>query len=639
MGKLEDLQNELYRSGGTEPPVPRFFGKPKTRSEDARLAWKETPEVAYVSAPAGPSKKMSRFYWIALGILVLGIVSILGIFFFGFEGEPLRITILVKERAEAGEKVTYRILYKNVGAETLKDAELSFTYPAGAVPLRDQAETGKTPRTRILLSDLPKGREGSVELEARLYGREAEVKKAEVVILYRPEASSAKFISKAAGETTIVRVPIVLTVNAPGEVVSGQIAAVVIDYASNAESVFENVFLGITYPAGFEPISFDPGPAAESSVWSLGSVAPGDSGRITITGKISGAPSEIKTFEAKFGLYNALTKQWTPYQVASIGAQLSTPLLSVEQRINETRDFSLRAGDELRFRVHYKNTLDMPLKNISLEVGLTVKSGESVVDAESVLDFKSLSIERGVYNGTAKRIVWNPASVPEFNEIPPHAEGDLQFYIRTNPLLGIDVDFSSLAIESVAEIKAGQVPYGFEGVDLTSRDSITAKVMAKTVLSSLVLYRNQYLANAGSLPPKVNEKTTYVIFWQLANSLGEVRDAEIIARLSPGASWESRYSPDGSSLSYDSASGMITWRAGSLLVGAGKIKSAPFVAFQVGIAPGPDQVGKSPLLLKDIQVHAQDVFTGEKINFGSPDLTIELRGDLTTSEKDWKVVR
>ncbi|MBI4022223.1 MAG: hypothetical protein HY372_02605, partial [Candidatus Andersenbacteria bacterium] len=354
---------------------------------------------------------------------------------------------------------------------------------------------------------------------------------------------------------------------------------------------------------------------------------------------ITGAPSEVKTFAAQMGLYNNLTKEWTPYQVASVGSQLSTPLLSVEQRINESRSLSIQPGEDLRVRLHYKNTLDVALKNVSLEVELRARSASNIVNAEEVLDFRSLQVSRGVYNGTTKRIVWSPASVAEFASLAPHGEGDLSFMIRLNPMLGVDLDFTDLVIESAAQIRANEVPGGFEGVDLSSKDLVETKVVARTVLSSLGLYRNQYLASAGPLPPKVGQKTAYTVFWQISNSLNDVRDVEVRAKLSPAAAWEKRYVPEGSAISYDETSGTIIWRVGMVAAGSGRAKPAPYIAYQISITPGLDQVGKSPILVSDIEVRGRDTFTNEEVLLKAPNITAELKGDPTTTERDWSVIR
>lgn len=627
MGKLEDVERELYKPGAIPRIIPRFFRNLKKENEEPKKIWPEASRDEFSQELAMKKKSLFRFSVIAFSIFVVGALALGSVFLFGFQKQNVTLTILAKDRVESGEKVTYQIFYKNSGRETLHDVELSFMYPKGAVLIGGDIGRGTEERTRITLEDIPPGKEQKLELDARLFGHEGEIKSAEATLFYRPESSSSRFVAKGTVETEVVRVPLVLTLNVPQTLAPRQDVTLVLDYSSNAEAPFENMSFGVQYPAGFEFVSADPAPTEDNTIWSLGTINPGMSGQITIHGTIDGAPAESKVFTTQAGVYDALTKEWTPYQVASTEAKISNPLLSIEEYINSTRSPIVRLGDELQFKLHYKNNLDVPLSNVHVEVKL---SGNA-------LDLRTLQIVGGAYNGASQSIVWNSASLPELNSLAPHAEGDLSFSIHL--LNNLDVSTPNPSVESQAKIETGTVPQGFEGVDLSGSDIITAKIASRLVLSSQVLFRNPYLPNIGPLPPKVKEKTSYVVVWQLANNLNDLAEAEVRATLFPGALWDNTFTPSDSALSYDPVTGLIVWRVGNVVQGAGGAHPAPLVAFRISITPGEDEIGKSPTLLSNIVASAKDTFTGETLQIHSENLTTELKSDPTSTSKDWNVAQ
>ncbi|MBI2054764.1 MAG: hypothetical protein HYT39_01550 [Candidatus Sungbacteria bacterium] len=628
MSKLEDARHSLYEPGQTPEIEPKFFGRPKIGDTETKKSWEEIQRnTAAEPSPSHAPRKSFRFGMIAAAVFLVGILAVIGVFFFGFQKQDLTIRIFVKDEIESGEKTTYQVSYKNQGAKKLQDVELSFTYPGGSIPLKREEDSTDLLHTRITLGDIEPGKEESIEVSARLFGKAGEVKAAEAVILYRAEDGAARFAVKAKAETKIVRVPLVLNINVPDNLRSNQNVVITVDYSSNAQAPFENMHMGIEYPPGFTFVSADPAPSEGDSVWFLGAIAPGDSGSITINGAISGAPGEIKTFTVQAGPYNALTKEWMPYQTALKISTIATPPLSIEQKVNGAREITVKPGDSLRFQLHYKNNLDITLKNISVEVAL----------GDSTLDLATLEIKDGEYNGAKGKIVWNAASFPAFASLPSKSEGDLEFSIRTSATVPDNI--KTPTITSSAVINAGEAPAGLSGLLLSSEDIITAKFTTKLTLSSRALYHNQYIPTLGPLPPKVGQKTSFVIIWQLANSINDTAGVEVRGKLAPGAVWEGTVNPSNASISFDQGSGLIVWRVGSVPAGTGNIKPSPMVAFLVSVTPGENQINQTPALVSSIETKGHDIFANQDLIMPGEPLTTELKSDPTTSAKDWRVVK
>lgn len=624
MGKLEDLNRGLYQPDFERRAAPSPIPGRKIPQPEANPAWREEPRPN-PPLPASPVSKR-HYGLIAAAIFILGAALAVGTFYFGFKKQDLVLTIHAKEQIESGEKVSYEVSYKNQGSKTLRELELSFSYPEGAEPLREEGREGKQARTRIQLEDLAPGNEARVQLEARLFGKTGDTPRAEALISYRPDESSSTFTVRSTAATSIVRVPLAVTVAVPADPIAGQEVTVSVDYALSGESSFPNISLGLEYPPGFAFLDADP-PSKDGDRWDLGTVLPGDSGKITIRGRLQGTPGELKSFQATIGRYDAGTRLWAPYQTAEAAAKISTPLLSIQQFINESREAVISPGDEVHVRLHFRNTLDIPLKSISVEAAV---SG-------ALIDLKSLTVEDGAYNGETGTIFWTPASLPDFALLPAHAEGDLRFRFRLLKAT-TEVNLKNPAISLKAVIRSADEPRGLQGIDLSSEDLAEARISTKLTLSSRLLYHSQHLRTSGPLPPKVGAKTTYVVLWQLANSFNDLSAVEVRAALPPGISWESQVRPAGSPISYDPGTGSIIWKAGNLPAGTGITAPMPFVAFLVGVVPAPNQIGQSPSLAERIVAAGKDAFTGRDVQETGGNLTTLLQNDPATAAKDWLVV-
>lgn len=620
MGKLDDLSRKLYQPdySGKSPLVQAPSGHAVS---NAPTAWTETavsPEHSWRS---------SRYLKAALGVFLLGAIGLITVLYFGLKEQDLTLSVRAKEQAESGEKITYEITYRNRGSQTLRDVELTFTYPTGAVPLREEGTAGKIQRSEIALDDIPAGGEAKLELEARVFGKTGDAARAEAVLSYRPEKSTTAFSARSIFETRIVRVPLALSLSLPNDVVSGQDVDLVIDYSMSGESAFEDISLGVDYPPGFIFISSSK-PAIEGNrIWPLGTLSPGDSGKITVHGRIEGSPGAIQAFNSEIGRYDRVAREWNSFQTASISTKILTPLLSVVQTMNGTRTPILAPGDIVEVDLHYKNTLDIPLKSVVITVKL----------ASPLVDVRSISVTDGAFNGATQSIIWNAASASELGLLAAHAEGDLHFSFRLLQAIS-GTDLKNLVITSRATIRSSDSPSGLQGVDLSSEDTLTAKISTKLTLSSRLLYHSPSLRTSGPLPPKVGKKTTYAVLWQLSNSFNNLEGVEVRAKLAPTASWENVVAPSGGPISYDPASGQILWRVGALAAGEGIGTAPPFITFLVGIVPAENMIGRSPPLVQEVAVTAKDTFTGQSLNLTSEDLTSNLSSDPTTVEKDWLVI-
>src|SRR3989338_10558694 len=109
-----------------------------------------------------------------------------------------------------------------------------------------------------------------------------------------------------------------------------------------------------------------------------------------------------------------------------------------------------------------------------------------------------------------------------------------------------------------------------------------AKVTSDIDLTARAVYHEGPFANSGSIPPKVEQETTYTVFLALVNTANDVRDVRLEARLPAYVRWVGAVSPASEDVSYNGDTRRVSWRAWDLVAWKG-VSSAPReVAFQIG---------------------------------------------------------
>ncbi len=83
------------------------------------------------------------------------------------------------------------------------------------------------------------------------------------------------------------------------------------------------------------------------------------------------------------------------------------------------------AGNSLRGIISWKNTLDVPVNDTEFSLKI---NGD-------LIDQKAISVDRGYYNSSQSRIIWDKQSYPDLGDISPGTSGQLTF---TLPLLDYD---------------------------------------------------------------------------------------------------------------------------------------------------------------------------------------------------------
>lgn len=632
MSMLEELEEALYGREGSRSAGRgrRETATPSSSHSILRTSWEEVrPRRGMPSRM--PFSKMTAIAALA-GILFIVGAGAFMFLYLGSERREVKIEIGGRDAVEGGETVAVSVTLRNISAGALEDTDLIVVFPQDTL-LQNESGRWEPAATHIVrrIGALPPGEERTVEFAAQFFGREGDEKKITASLAYRPAGIRARFSAYAEKQIRIARVPLAISWDIPDAVSSGQEVPVTVRYSSQARTPFDNLYLRMDYPPGLAVVEVAPAASSTGAVWPIGALAPGDEGKIFLRVVFGNVEGDLQTLRAGIGTIHDLTKEWKPWLESVREVRLSGSPFLLEGATDGKREGVIKPGDFMSLTVRYKNRASVAVKNISIH---TVVEGD-------IADLATLTIgDGGVFDVSTRSIVWGPGGTDALREVLPGQEGVLHFSLRARPrpVIATSAD-KNLTLRLRSRIETASIPAELLGSELSPEDRVTFKIATIALISGRSVFRTAPIANSGPLPPRVGEKTTYVIVWEVRNFTNEIEGAEMRVLLPPNVRWEDRVSPGDADVRFDAAGGEVRWRLGRVSPATGVLTPSRIAAFQVSLVPSEIDLGRSPALTGGAVFSGRDGFTNEEIKLEMPGLTTQLPEDPLVKGSEWMVVR
>lgn len=627
---LESLQEKLYQSGaqiGERPKAPEVFVPKEAEPERIETKWSPEESEQFMTIKQVRKKKIMSKLFIVFAVLALAAASWFGyIYFFKtFSKSDIAVKVKGPETVESGENIQFFVTYQNKSKFNLKNAVLVFTWPDGAKP-----KDSSVLKIEKRIGNIIAGRDATISFDGQFFGAKNDKLAVGAVLKYSPEDRTQVYEAKSSFESVVSKTPFSIVMNMPPRAVSGNEMEINLEYQNLSETEFPDVQLKIDYPEGFVFVSAEPAPSSMDDVWEFDEIKGREVGKIKIKGTLSGRDNETKLLQASIGKAEK-SGEFTAYAGEEISTVMSSTALFVYQTVNGSRELSASLNDILRYKITYRNTTDVAIPNAVISASLDGKA----------VDFKSLDVNWGSYSGATNSIIWNASGVPQLALLSPGEEGEVSFDVRLNRSITITNIDKNLTVPSIAKITTDQVPESLRGIPIGNEDKIEVKLNTNLILATSGFYKNNaVIENYGPIPPKVGQKTTYNIVWQLTNTTNDADNVRIEAILPPHIQWESMISPSGANVSYEAATGKVVWDAGRVSAGTGFVSPAKQVAFQISITPTITDFSKSPELISISSLSGLDSFANIPLMGQGERKNIYLLEDLYIVEnKGWTVVQ
>ncbi len=617
---LEEFEKKLYKRGEGETKKRR--GYEVYKEEDVKIVKEGWDEGAMRQMTSRVRKKDLK---ILLFLLAFSAAVAWGYYWYVAE-EPFRTRDVVGElagpdRVTAGDEISFAVTYRNNTDAVLREAQLFFMWPEGALPAQGASAGAGSTVTADIGTLLP-GQEKSATFKGRAYGSKDDAREVQAIFRYVPEGFTSAFEDKQTFSFTIVSTPFALSVDIPAQVVSEKELEVTIEYQNQSDARFDRMRVRVTYPAGFQFVSADPPPAAENALWELGAVEGRAGGKIALKGSFSGVQGETKSLFAEIGRLES-GDEFVQYASASGSLTIASSALFVFQTVNDSRDFAAHPGASLQYKIRYRNTTNVQIPNVVILAQID----------EAYVDIRSLNVQWGSFDGRTNSLIWNSVGVPDLAILDPKEEGQVSFTLNLKPVF-LPKSFSdkNLTVASTAKITSSVPPDSLSGLPIESGDTLEVKINTQFSFNEKAYFAGGPLQNSGPIPPRVGQRTTFAVSWQLSNTSNDVGDIEVQAVIPPNVEWTGAVDPPGAPISFDQNTGMVMWKPEKVFAGAGILLPAARVDFQVAFTPALVHVGQMVNLTSGATLKAADTFTGLKIERQAPAVNSDLLNSLKGEE-------
>lgn len=532
---------------------------------------------------------------------------------------------------EIGDTADFVISYKNANKANLKNPVLTLNFTGGGFSdIKDDSGFGKVNGSSISwnMEEMSAGYEGTIKASAKVIDITAN--KVDASLSYQPENFSSNFSAKKEYYFTINSPKISLSLYAPKEVVIGQEVKYTLTYTNATAVDFDAIKIKFNYPQGFMFSSSNP-LAGEGEAWEVQNFTKASSGQIEVVGTLSGNGGEAKTIGAAIEQKTKDGQYMANNDVKADTSLISSPFALVEM-INDKENYSASAGDTLNYKIKFRNLDKIDQKNLIVSA---ILNGDAV-------DYTSLAAIGATVDKQAHSVTWDSKTTPVLADVKPDQEVELDFIAEVQDNMPIvDANSKNFIIKSAVNIKNGNI-FDADG----SNKSIVSSVFETKINSSVELFARGYynddgerLKTSGAIPPQVGQTTVYNIHWQIRNDSNKIKNVKVAGVLPAGAKWTGNIFPTDAKISYDVNSRTITWEAGDLDPGTGKLSPLKEAMFQVSVTPISSDIGNYLVLIDQNSLSATDEFTLSEVSANTEGITTRLPDDLSIGPEEGKVTQ
>lgn len=551
--------------------------------------------------------------WLVLLALLLAIVSFLS-FWFGspsFSESGVKLDIEGPAQALVGDEVVYKLKYSNTTKQDLKNLSFKFTYPDDSVVLKNGTTATNLSET-FTVDQLSPGQSEEKEFKAFLVGDRGNIKTAKADLSYGAGGLKTIFEKSTSLSTTIIGLPISLTLSAPPNSVPGQTVNYVLDYRNESNDDIYDLRFEFDYPDGFSVQKSTPSPSTGNYVWTVPILKKGNGGRISITGPLNGKEGDAKNIAVV--LKRKIGDQYVNYEKAETSSVIANTLLNTGILVNGSSDYSAFAGDDLNYLIKYSNNSNYNLVGVNLLVKL---EGE-------MYDVSNLDTKGGYYDNSNGTILWNASTISDFANLAPNKKGQVSFRIKLkNSISSGATGSKNLFVRASARLSTPNVPSGVGGDEIFAESSLVTKISTQPTLRQTVFYNDPAFGSAGPLPLEVGKETSFTVHWQITNPGNDMSGVKITGTLPAGVNWKNIVSVGSGQPepTFSVNTSEVTWNLGVLPQGIGVTGAKYEASFQIRVKPSVNQKGDTIFLTKGSKLSGTDTFTKQSIIVTAQDIS------------------
>jgi|GEM_PF-860313 len=579
---------------------------------------------------------------IITSLLVIFTVAVLGFVVFQpeakFSNEKVSLEIKAPFSAISGEKINYQIKITNGEEVSLTHTQLIVYLPNGfrlenssLPPLIQQNETGEPIISSVKtwsLNDLYSNQFQVLEITGTLIGTLNSKQTISATLSYIPSNFNSEFQKNSSFTTEINDNLLTTKLEYPSQIADQDITEfdLTIKNKSNDQNL-NSLQIELAYPSEFTLLESQISTAGSQTpvtnetkleltnpkIWSIESLLPQEEKQLKFKGKFT--VSETKNLELNLSVklkgqndeYISQAEEKIDVQV--IKGDLLTSLIIEGSNQNKAVDF----GQTLNYLLNIQNKSKKTLGDVKIR---------AVLDSP-FLDWKSLSdSKKGIVEDN--QILWTKEQIPGLALLLPEAEISLNLQINLkNYQKSGNYNADDYQVKNFFEAQINKINNNDASIIVPS-NTIINEINSDLNLVTAGRYFDDQSNTLGSgpLPPIVDQKTSYKIFWTLTNSLNEVKDIQVKAKLPDYVVFADQQKLSTGNL-FKTEQNEIIWQINRLPTTVNKV----IAEFDISLTPSSKDVNKILTLLPETTVVATDAKTQGTIQKTSQGITTNLDSD------------
>lgn len=535
----------------------------------------------------------------SLDLLLIGAaitLATISIFLFIFPPHTFEDDILFEAHVAPREIVTGApstliIRYTNNTEETLQDAKLSLTFPAHfllqSVSVNGSKEDQET--TAIELGDIVARNGGVIHVTGVMFG-DVHGKQTFQSSMTFAHGNEKIVPGKKLSSYTFSpsRSTLELSLELPDRVMASQPMSGKIHYKNTGVIDFPEITIEPEWPEGFQG----------GKTFRVPRINAGQSGSIPLSGFLRDVPEQIEfIFHPYFTFGEDRYRQDTLRQTVSV--------LPAQIKISHEMDqTNLRPGSSAIATITYKHVGTETLHDV--EIGIT--SNNAFIGKTEITKLTEIK------PGDEKTIA---ITLPILSHVNAN---------NLTSLEQIQITTQTFARYTLASDRAERIT--------TVGSETISKLTTPMVFESFARYMTPSgdQIGRGPLPPRVGQKTSYWIFWNVDGTTNTLNHVSIEGTLPANVTFSGKETAsENGGVSFDPETRKISWNVESIPPTLNPGSKMYSVAFEVVLVPSALQIGTSPTLMNEIHLTGTDSFTGEFISASSTSLSTILINDKMAS--------
>ncbi len=617
--KLGDLLDKLYRKSPKEIEKRKIsediYDPTEAKQVEDRFGEVESVIIEGQEEGKLPEKEKTknRNRLFVISGIVLGALILLGFVFLvfikfsskSFDENRIEIAMEGLDKIESPAEINYQLKISNKNLVDLGGVSVTVRF-SDAVSAKEADFYAKKGANSLVINvgQINSRKSKEFDLKFDVLSSKREQIYFDVTMQYEPENFSSSFEKKYQKSVDVVPFPVSVNIIPTQQASSGEKVDLDIIVKNDGSKEHSNLVVEIEYPNGFTFESSNPGvEGADKNIWRMDRLNPGEEKHLIVTGTIEGLFENSKNFKAK--LYKNENEEKKVLFESEGTVQIVLDRVEIFQEVAKENVY---AGDEIFYKIRFKNTSEIPLRDLII----TEEINSRILNKAEMEIF-----DKGHYDSANNQIIWKASDVPELNVLEPNQEGMVTFKakVKENFPMSNEND-KNYSVVSQAAIHSLDVdsPIGYNKQIKSAQGEV--KINSKLVLDTSAEYNSDKVENFGPIPMKVEEETTFAVKFEIKNTSNDLKNVVLKATFPSGVVWKNNYkSDDEAGVQFNERTNHLEWVLGTVNAGTGFFNDSKELVFQIGVIPSVNQIDEYVNLVNQIDVEAEDVYTGNKVQY------------------------